>query len=118
MNTETDQLRTSKAAWRQLAREIRPIAWALVAVAAIEMILLALSRGLFETQPFRVNELVKVLMSGTPFLLAAGVVVGAHGWPAAPLWLIMFGRRLRPPGPTRRRPECVAVLGGNLADSH
>lgn len=88
MATELDEPTASEAAWRRSAREIPAVAWLLVAVAAIDIGSLTVSRGLFSAQPLRIGQLVHVLMSATPFLLAAGVVVGARHWPAARVWLI------------------------------
>jgi hypothetical protein len=84
-----DEMMPPEAAWRRSAREIPAIAWLLVATAIIELLVLAVSRGLLENKPFPVGQLVAVLTSATPFLLAAGVLVAARHWPVARPWLIV-----------------------------
>ena len=44
---------------------------------------------MFDTEPFPVARLVSVLTAVTPFLMAAGVLVGTRRWPSARLWLIV-----------------------------
>jgi hypothetical protein len=84
-----DEMRQPEAPWRRSAREIPAFAWLLVAAAGIELLALAFSQGLFETQPFRFAVLVSVLTSATPFLLAAGIIAGARRWPSARPWLLV-----------------------------
>jgi len=78
-----DEVRLSESAWRRSAHDIPAVAWVLVAAAAIELLGLALVRGLFDTEPFPVGRLVSVLTAVTPFLMAAGVLVGTRRWPSA-----------------------------------
>ena len=78
-----DEVRLSESAWRRSAHDIPAVAWVLVAAAAIELLGLALVRGLFDTEPFPVGRLVSVLTAVTPLLMAAGVLVGTRRWPSA-----------------------------------
>ena len=89
-----DEVRPSESARRRSAHDIPAVAWVLVAAAAIELLGLALVRGLFDTEPFPVAVLVSVLTAVTPFLLAAAVLVGTRRWPAARLWLIIAAAAL------------------------
>jgi hypothetical protein len=84
-----DEVRPSESAWRRSAHDIPAVAWVLVAAAGIELLGLAVVRGLFDTEPFPVSRLVSVLTAVTPFLLAAGALVGTRRWPAARLSLII-----------------------------
>lgn len=75
-------------AWRRSAREVPTVAWLLGALAVVEALVLALARGLFETDPFPLGVLVSVLTSATPFILGAGVLIGARRWPAGRTWFL------------------------------
>jgi hypothetical protein len=88
-STRLDEVGPSESAWRRSAHGIPAVAWVLVAAAAIELLGLAIIRGLFDTEPFPIAVLVSVMTAVTPFLLGAAVLVGTSRWPAARPWLII-----------------------------
>lgn len=74
--------------WQAAARSIPGIAWLLVIAAAIQLLVLAASRGVFDARPLPLGAVVGILSGASPLLLAAAVLVGARRWPAGRRWLV------------------------------